>query len=279
MEDAAGLDDVGATALGVAWVRAEESRRADRLFCDPYAEAFVAAAPDLLPEARDDTPVGGDLAEVGAVFVVHAVVRARFFDDYLHVAGVAGCRQVVLLAAGLDTRAFRLSWPGQTRLFELDSAVVLGFKQRVLSEHAACPSCERRPVVSDLRLDWPSALANAGFNPGEPTAWLAEGLLTYLTAEHADRLLHTITALSAPRSHLALEAAALTGPDLLARARAIPALQRFTALWQGGLSADPAEWLAEHGWTAQTHRVGDLATSYGRPAPGSARGRLIAATR
>jgi len=278
MEDADSLDDVGTTALGVAWVRAEESRRADRLFRDPYAEAFVAAAPDMLPEARDDTTMDGDLAEIGAVFFVHAVIRTRFFDDYLQ-AAAADCRQVVLLAAGLDTRAFRLTWPDQTRLFELDSAAVLGFKQRVLSEHAASPRCDRRSVVSDLRLDWASALASGGFDPNKPTPWLAEGLLTYLTNEDADRLLHTVPALSAPGSHLALEGAALTGPTLLARAREIPALRRFTALWQGGLGADPAEWLAERGWTAQTHSVHDLAASYGRPAPDSAQGRLIAATR
>jgi len=99
---------VGLTALAMARVRAEESRRTDRLFDDPYAAAFVAAAPGALPEDRG---ASGDLAWMGAVFAFHGVIRTRFFDDCLLAACAAGCRQVVLLAAGLDTRAFRLSWP------------------------------------------------------------------------------------------------------------------------------------------------------------------------
>ncbi|MGH3502639.1 MAG: SAM-dependent methyltransferase [Nocardioidaceae bacterium] len=277
MDNAGFLEDVGATALGVARVRAEESHRADRLFRDPYAEAFLAAAPGTLPESHS---VGvGDLAEIGVAFFFHGIIRTRFFDDYLQAAARAGCRQVVLLAAGLDTRAFRLSWPDKTRLFELDTPAVLGFKHCVLDEHGAAPRCDRRPVEVDLRHDWASALASSGLDAAQSTAWLAEGLLTYLTAEEAHQLLTTVRVLSAPGSQLALEGDAAVAPSILAQARQLPAMQRFTALWKGGLGADPAHWLLDHGWTTQTHDLHELAAAYSRPAPTSAEGRLITAGR
>ncbi len=168
---------VGRTAIGVAHVRAEESRRPDRLFHDPYAEAFVAAAPNTLPTEHE---ASHDLAAWGAEWAVHATIRTRFFDDYLLAAGAAGCRQVVLLAAGLDTRALRLDWPEGTRVFELDLPDMLTFKERVLADHPSRPApapCERTTVAVDLRADWPAALTGAGFDPSQPTAWLAEGLL------------------------------------------------------------------------------------------------------
>lgn len=140
------LDALGRTAVGMALVRAGESRRPDRLFDDPYAEAFAAAMPGAFaapagPDARRGrgTP-GGD---VGAAFAVHAVVRTRFFDDRLVAAARDGCRQVILLAAGLDARAFRLDWPAGTRLFELDLPAVLDLKEQVLGDRGAAARCDR----------------------------------------------------------------------------------------------------------------------------------------
>src|SRR5215467_11736617 len=100
------LPGVGKTALGVAMVRARESRRDDRLFDDPWAQAFVDAAPGAFPEepkTTEEVAALGPMASLGAVFYAHGVIRTRFFDDYLTAATAARCSQVVLLAAGLDT--------------------------------------------------------------------------------------------------------------------------------------------------------------------------------
>jgi methyltransferase (TIGR00027 family) len=269
---------VGCTAIGMALVRAEESRRPDRLFDDPYAAAFVAAAPGAVPEQR---PAPGELASWGATISVHGVIRTRFFDDYLLAACAAGCRQVVLLAAGLDTRAFRLAWPAGVRLFELDLPEVLAFKERVLAAHAAVPQCERTLLPGDLRQDWPAALIKTGLEPAVPTAWLAEGLLIYLSADEAARLLSAVGELSARGSQLAFEfeqrAAADTG--LLDQARAIPALAQVTRLWKGGLGGDAPDWLTRHGWQPRSHDRAALAAAYGRAVTSPSIGGFLTAVR
>jgi methyltransferase (TIGR00027 family) len=257
------LRGVGRTAVGMARVRAQESQRPDRLFDDPYAEVFVAAAPDAFPEDRGRATTG-PLASLGAALYVHGVIRTRFFDDYLLAATAAGCRQVVLPAAGLDTRAFRLLWPAGVRLFELDLPEVLAFKERVLAAEHAVPRCERVALAADLREAWPAVLTSAGFQPAQPTAWLVEGLFVYLSADEAGRLLTTVGELSAPASQLAFEQANTSDTSLIARARAIPAMDRFTALWKGGLGAGASEWLAGHGWQVRTHDLAALVASYGR---------------
>lgn len=158
------------------------------MFDDPYAQAFLDAAPGVLPEeprTAGELAGLGPLASLGAVFSFHGVIRTRFFDDYLLAAAAGGCHQVVLLAAGLDTRAFRLPWPDGVRLFELDLPTVLSFKDVVLAQQAAVPRCARMTVPVDLRANWPVELAKAGFDHTVPTAWLAEGLLLYRCADDA----------------------------------------------------------------------------------------------
>lgn len=267
---------VGRTAIGMARVRAEERRRPDRLFDDPYAEAFVAAAPGALPEEH---AASGELASWGATISVHGVLRTRFFDDYLLSACQASCRQVVLLAAGLDTRAFRLAWPTGVRLFELELPEVLDFKERVLATQRAVPRCERTVLPVDLRQDWPAALTKIGFEPAEPTAWLAEGLLIYLSADQAARLLTAVGELSAPGSQLAFEHRTPADTRLLDQARAIPALAEVTSMWKGGLGEDAPDWLTRHGWQTQSHNRVALAASYGRPVTGPSIGGFLTAVR
>ncbi|MGH9206112.1 MAG: SAM-dependent methyltransferase, partial [Acidimicrobiales bacterium] len=271
------LTGVGKTALGMALVRAEESRRSDRLFNDPYAEAFLAAVPDAFGEEQEVSP---EQASLAAVFFFHGVVRTRFFDDYLMEASAHGCHQVVLLAAGLDTRSFRLAWPPGVRSFELDRPDVLEVKDRVLSKEGAVPRCSERIVLAvDLRDDWTPRLMEAGFQPTTSTAWLLEGLMAYLSAREAAHLLSTVGELSAPGSQLAFEDGSGADASLLGGARQLPDMNEFTSLWKGGLGEDAPKWLAKHGWRTTVHERVALAASYGRPVPTGAAGRFLTAVR
>src|SRR5438270_277804 len=175
---------VSMSALWVAQARAEESARSDRLFEDSLAEAFIAAAGSVTPPQLDERSGG-----IYPYIRDHVAIRTRFFDDYLLEASAAGCRQVAVLAAGVDTRAFRLPWPVGVRLFELDLPEIFTFKEQVLARRGAKPVCQRIVVEADLSEEWPAPLLKAGFRPDEPTAWLAEGILPFLTEEENDKLL------------------------------------------------------------------------------------------
>ncbi|MEU5882779.1 SAM-dependent methyltransferase [Spirillospora sp. NPDC047279] len=266
------LDGVARTALGVARMRAAEHVRPDRLFADPYAQAFVEAVPESPPQPP---PSPGSLP---ALMAFQAVIRTRFYDDYLLGSCAGGeRRQVVLLAAGLDTRAYRLRWPDGVRVFEVDLPEVLAFKDRVLASVAATPACARSACPADLREDWPRGLFESGFTTSRPTVWLLEGLLIYLTANEAAALLTTIGALSAPGSRVSSERG--DGVDRLReRARELPALARAAELWKGGLGDDTTGWLERHDWHTEQHDLGALAESYGRPVPAGTRSGFVTAT-
>ncbi|MDF0585145.1 SAM-dependent methyltransferase, partial [Bradyrhizobium yuanmingense] len=137
----------------------------------------------------------------------YQAVRTHFFDAYYREAADAGIRQIVILASGLDSRAYRLDWPAGTTVYEIDQPKVLEYKSATLREHGIEPVAQRREVPVDLRFDWPTALHDAGFDASLPTAWLAEGLLMYLPAEAQDRLFELVTELSAPGSRIAVETA------------------------------------------------------------------------
>jgi methyltransferase (TIGR00027 family) len=185
---------------------------------------------------------------------------------------------VVLLAAGLDTRAFRLAWPAGTHVFELDLPGVLAFKEAVLDARRAVPRCERVTVPADLREDWAAGLTAAGFAPAEPATWLAEGLAIYLTAGEAERLFGMVGDLSVPGGQLAFEHDPAGLDTMTATARQIPAMRRYTSLWKGGLG-DPPRWLAGHGWRPEFHGLAALGRSYRRPVPDSARSGFLTAVR
>jgi methyltransferase (TIGR00027 family) len=250
------MDGVGRTALAVAAVRAGESTRPDRLFDDPYAALFLAAAPGALDtDRRAHAQAGADRSRIES-YAGNVVLRTRFFDDYLRSASSDGIRQVVLLGAGLDTRAHRLVWPEATMVFELDRPDVLAFKDGVL------PGCRRRrPVAADLRDDWTAPLLSAGFRPGEPAVWLAEGLFLYLSADEARRLLERITDLSAPGSRLTAD---LDNPATRRTAGRLPAINAYADLWKGGLP-DTGPWLDRHGWSTSIADRAEVAARYGRP--------------
>ncbi|OBK89664.1 class I SAM-dependent methyltransferase [Mycolicibacter sinensis] len=272
---------VGSTAVMVAAARAVESDSADALIADPYAKLLVANAgtgvwETLLNEALIDKLESVD-PEIAAVYHHmrnYQAVRTHFFDAYFAEAVDAGIRQVVILASGLDSRAYRLDWPAGTTVYEIDQPKVLAYKEATLAAHDVTPAAQRHAVAIDLRQDWPAALTAAGFDPAAPTAWLAEGLLMYLPADGQDRLFDQITALSAPSSRIAAETAANHADE-----RRQEMSERFKKVAeQIGLDqtvdvqdliyhdedrAAVSEWLNEHGWrataqhsTAEMRRLG-----------------------
>jgi methyltransferase (TIGR00027 family) len=262
VEEMADRSGVGETALGAAMMRAEEGERADRLFEDPLAAAFLAAAPDPFPDGPD--PDDPQIAELKEAFQTNVAVRTRFFDDFLRSVCAGGCDQVVLLAAGLDSRAFRLEWPATVRLYELDLPEVFSFKEAVLKSYGAVPGCERITVGVDLRTDWPRELGEAGFEGNRPVAWTVEGLLSYLTDEAATRLLTDVSALSSGASHLALDTAHLEDDATLRRARDVSGLDGISTMWHGGVRGAPSALLERNGWQVDSLDRAALATSYRR---------------
>ncbi len=212
---------VGATATMVASARAMASKADRPLINDPYAESLVRAvgvelftklatgelSPADLEDDNDGAPAGVQR------MTDNMAVRTKFFDEFFIEAANAGIKQAVILASGLDARAYRLPWPDGTTVYEIDQPQVIEFKSRTLAELGAQPTAHRRAVAVDLRDDWPAALQAAGFDPAQPSAWSAEGLLGYLPPEAQDRLLDTITELSAPGSRIATESGPTRGKD------------------------------------------------------------------
>jgi len=199
-------------------------------------------------------------------------VRTHFFDEYFENAVGAGIRQVVILAAGLDSRAYRLNWPAGTAVYEIDQPKVLGYKTGIFESHGAVPTARRRPVPVDLRDDWPAALAAAGFDLTQPTAWLAEGLLPYLPSDAQDRLFEMFTALSAPGSQVAIEAFGMNSRSnsqrwLRMRERLGLDVNVQALTYHEPDRTDAAQWLTEHGWHVNAVNNRDEMVRLGRPVP------------
>ena len=196
---------VGATATMVAAQRALAS--AAGLIDDPFAAPLVRAVGiDVYTRlVNGEIPVTDDTEFDPARMARGMAVRTRFYDQFFVDATCSGIRQAVIVAAGLDVRAYRLPWPQGTVVYEVDLPNVIDFKTSTLSKQGAAPTAERRTVAVDLRDDWPAALEAAGFDPQAPSAWSAEGLVVYLPPEAQDALFDNITALSAPGSQLASE--------------------------------------------------------------------------
>jgi methyltransferase (TIGR00027 family) len=201
---------VGVTATMVAAGRAMASKAETPLINDPFAEPLVRAVGVDFFVKMMDGDVDLSLLPNASPERTQAIadgmgVRTKYFDDYLLAAVGTGVRQVVILASGLDSRAYRLNWPSETVVYEIDQPQVIEFKTATLADLGAEPTATRRTVPIDLRADWPAALRAAGLDVNAPTAWLAEGLLIYLPSDAQDRLFDNITALSAPGSAIATE--------------------------------------------------------------------------
>lgn len=252
---------VGLTALAVAAARAVETASECGLVHDPYAKAFVHAAE--LPISLEAAAPAGHWAGVTS----YMGLRSRFFDEYFAAAMVD---QVVILAAGLDTRAYRLDWSG-CDVYEVDQPQVLAFKQRVLDAEGAVSTCRRHPIAIDLREDWAGALIEAGFEPARPTAWLAEGLLFYLPPAAEETLFGMINKLSAPGSHIAVEElpdrAALDSADTLLGKVIAPAGVNMAELLNNEPRPDPVDRLRSTGWTVTPAEVVEVYARYRRPLP------------
>jgi methyltransferase (TIGR00027 family) len=253
------LTGVGTTALGVTHFRAMEDERHDRLFADPLARAFL----DADDGAPIDEMVTG-LAEAG--LAPHIVVRARFFDDAALAASRLGCRQVVLLGAGLDTRAFRLAWPRGVRVFEVDLPGVLAFKERVLAARRAVPTAERVVVEADLDEAWDEALAAAGHRASEPTVWIMEGLVPLLPAELMDRVMTAVSGRSSLGSRIAFEHVDESFRTLPEQGALHGALGRLATAFQAHVD-DPAAWARAYGWRATVLTAAEVGRRHGRPFP------------
>jgi methyltransferase (TIGR00027 family) len=274
---------VGSTAVMVAAARAFETDQPDALIRDPFAKLLVTnAGAGVLWEAMLDPAITAMVealdAETAAVIRHmrgYQAVRTNFFDTYFANAVSDGIRQVVILASGLDSRAYRLDWPAGTTVYEIDQPQVLAYKSTTLAQSGATPTADRREVAIDLRQDWPAALRGAGFDPAAPTAWLAEGLLMYLPAEAQDRLFTQIGELSRAGSRIAAETAASHADERREQMR-----ERFKKVAeQLGLEetidvgelmyrdehrAALAAWLNQHGWRAEAQSSGDEMRRMGR---------------
>lgn len=276
---------VGVTATMVAAARAMATRADRPLINDPFAEPLVkAVGVDLLSRLASGELDAAELNDVhdGATGSAGAMsrmadnmaVRTKFFDEFFLGATKAGIKQAVILASGLDARAYRLQWPAGTVVYEVDQPQVIEFKTRELAGLGAAPTAERRVVAVDLRDDWPTALRAAGFDPSRPSAWSAEGLLGYLPPEAQDRLLDTITELSAPGSRIATESA--PNPEPGEEEKIQERMQAITERWrEHGFDLDlaglvyfgdrneAAPYLSDHGWRLTSTSIRELFAEHG----------------
>jgi methyltransferase (TIGR00027 family) len=283
---------VGATATAVAASRAMASQHPDALLNDPWADPLVRAVGiDTLVKLVD-----GEIGHTDDSLLKRRAmneqitVRTRFFDDFFTQATESGIRQAVILASGLDTRAYRLPWPSGTNVFEIDQPEVIAFKTQTLADLGAEPTAQRTTVAVDLRDDWPAALLEAGLDPRQPTAWSAEGLLVYLPPEAQDSLFDNITALSAPGSRVATEhmdmrdVPADWAERLTERARRIGSNINLTELFYTGDRNPAADYLGAHGWRTEIRTTEQAFAANGFEVPndelasfGSGSGYLTAA--
>ncbi|CAG6398925.1 SAM-dependent methyltransferase [Streptomyces cocklensis] len=278
MTDAVNLDAVGRTALVTAAMRAAETDRPDAIHQDPYAAALAGELGEkLLAEllaavsaaAVPGVPSGGqppgthDAATAGSGRRAVNAVRTRYFDEYLRAAvQEPDLRQVVVAGAGMDSRAYRMDWPGAVRFFEVDRPAVLDYKRECLA--AETPRADHRFVPMDLASpSWPDALVDAGYEPDRPSAWLLEGLLFYLPESGVHQVLDQVAELAAPGSRIAADlvnAAALTMPSQR------PLLDVFAGWgcpWLFGCD-EPAELFARHGFDAGVAQPGEPGADFGR---------------
>ncbi len=243
---------LASTARWTAAVRARESLREDRLFQDPWAATLAGKEGQEWIEHRSEDSV------------VAMVLRTRYFDDFLQrISSQYAIKQIVLMAAGLDTRAFRLTWPAQTQLFELDQSAVLQYKEQMLESTGAQPNCERHTIAVDLTGPWKEILIKEGFKSQQPSGWLLEGFLFYLPSESITHILDEITSLAAPDSWVGFDiinSITLTSPWTRSW---IEMQAQAGAPWIGTMD-DPEGFLTTRGWKVTLSQLGEKNANFNR---------------
>jgi methyltransferase (TIGR00027 family) len=261
---------VGATATMVAAQRAVSN--AEKLIDDPYAAPLVRAVGiDVYVRlVNGEIPVGGETEFDPRRMAEAMATRTRFYDQFFLGAARSGVAQAVILASGLDARAYRLPWPAGTVVYEVDMPDVIEFKTLTLRDLGAEPTAERRTVAIDLRDDWAAALQAAGFDPKAPSAWSAEGLVVYLPEDAQDALFDNITELSAPGSQLAFEfvpdTAIFADPRWRAHHDRMSGLGfevDFNDLVYHGQRSHLVDHIKQRGWEVSSHTVKELQAANG----------------
>jgi methyltransferase (TIGR00027 family) len=246
-------DPVATTALLVAAIRAEESERSDRLFADPFARDLAGE------EGLATLALYRASAVNGTVPIIE--VRTRYFDEALLRACAKGLRQVAVLAAGMDARAYRLAWPEGVRLFEIDQREIIDAKARTLA--TAKPTCARVAVAANLAEDWPTLIEAQGFDRGMPTVWLVEGLLQYLDSSAVDSLLARLDALSSSGSVLICDIPGQSLLDSPALAPTLRMMRELGAPWRFGTD-EPTALVTGRGWNATATEPAVIGNAWGR---------------
>ena len=243
---------LAATACWTAAVRARESRREDCLFHDPWAEALAGE------------PGASWIAQRPEDGTINMALRTRYFDDFLEqISSLDKIRQIVFLAAGFDTRAFRLKWPPGVCVFEMDQPSVMDYKETVLQSLGATAVCERRIIREDLTGSWKEALVESGFDPARPSCFLLEGFLFYVSNQTATEIIDSVTLLSAPGTRLGFDvmnSEMLTSPYTKAW---VEMQAQWGAPWIGTMD-DPESFLSARGWVAALTQAGQPAANHGR---------------
>ncbi|MVU76403.1 SAM-dependent methyltransferase [Nocardia sp. ET3-3] len=257
------VDGVAVTAIGVAVIRARETEREDRLYSDPLAREFVTAA-----EAGFDAERWARMEALADQFYPGRTIGVRLVDERFGEAIEAGCRQIVLLGAGLDTRAYRMDLPSDVHVYEIDLPELFAFKEPVLAAAHATPTCPRHVIVADLGGDWRKTLLDSGFDPSVPTYWVDEGSLGYLNNDWNQRVVRTLTELSAPGSRFGT-GRLLVDPDA-------PQYRDLRTFVAGDSATEPLprprpddfdveRWLDELGWNTEFRSWNDMTAHLDRP--------------
>jgi methyltransferase (TIGR00027 family) len=265
-----GFDAVAKTALLTAALRTKESARPDRLYDDPYANALAGdVGQALFDEVARMTVAKQEVDATGAAKVPNTfdynAIRTRFLDDWLTTTvDAGGFDQVVIAAAGMDTRAYRLTWPHPVRVYEIDRPAVLDLKRAALAEHPTADNVTRIPVRSDLLDDdWRADLVAAEFDPTRPAVWLLEGVLYYLPEAGVRGLLTELEQFCRPGSPLAcdmINEVAITSP---ATRQLLQVFADLGSPWVSG-SDDPEQLMTSYGFDVVAVQPGEPGADYGR---------------
>jgi methyltransferase (TIGR00027 family) len=258
------------TALAVAGARAIAR-------VDPVAQALVPPALGaVLRWVGQPTGALGRVARAATLGLAdHLELRTRALDEITAQAAAEGSRQLVILGAGLDARAWRMTALAESTVFEVDHPSTQAYK-RARAASLSLRARALRFVGVDFerdRLD--ERLAAAGHKTSELTTWLWEGVTPYLTPAAIDATLDVIAARSAPGSLLAMtyNDAALGAVPAPLRALVRPA---FVALGEPLLGlmrrAEATERVSSRGFTVE-HDEGsaELALRFGLPLSVAAR--------